>query len=91
MDLSLQECGYSKNFKRRSETDWLKVRLTGRVQTEYQHLPLDPRTSYEGAKEALKKRFEPSSRKPRYQAEFHSRKKRRTEAWANYVQYLRIL
>ena len=71
--------------------DWLKVRLTGREQTAYQHLPQYLHTSYEGAKEALKKRFEPASRKARYQEEFHSRKKRRTEAWADYVEYLRIL
>ena len=74
-----------------AQLDWLKVRLTGRAQTAYQHLPQDSRASYEGAKEALKNRFEPASRKARYQEEFHSWKKKRTEAWADYAEDLRIL
>ena len=74
-----------------AKLDWLKVRPTGRAQTAYQHLPQDSRTSYEGAKEALKNQFEPASRKAQYQEEFHSQKKRRTEAWADYAEDLRIL
>lgn len=70
---------------------WLKVRLTGRAQTAYQHLPRDARTSYEESKKALTNRFEPASRKARYQAEFHSRRKRRSEAWADYAEDLRTL
>ena len=51
----------------------------------------DSHTSYQGTKEALKNRFEPASRKARYQAEFQSRKKKRAEAWADYVEDLKIL
>ena len=42
---------------------WLKVRLTERAQTAFQHFPDDVQKNYEAAKKALKERFEPECRK----------------------------
>lgn len=70
---------------------WLKVRLTERAQLAFQHLPTDTQASYAQAKEALKERFEPESRKDRYKAEFQTRRKKRTEGWADYGEDLRVL
>ena len=55
---------------------WLKVRLTGRAQKAFQHLPEASRATFNLAKAALKMRFEPESRTTRYQAEFQSRRKK---------------
>ena len=70
---------------------WLKVRLTERAQMAFQHLPGDTQADYAAAKAALKERFEPESRKDRYTAEFQSRRKKRTEGWADYSEDLRML
>ena len=42
---------------------WLKVRLTGQAQIAFQCLSPEIRDSYDEGMEALKERFEPSSRK----------------------------
>ncbi len=70
---------------------WLKVRLTGRAQTAFQHLPEETREDYKQASRALKERFEPASRKCRYQAEFQTKRKKKTEGWADYAEELRSL
>ena len=49
-----------------SKLKWLKVRLTARAQIAFQRLPEATRESFD---EALRERFEPTSRKTRYQAE----------------------
>ena len=52
-----------------NQLKWLKVRLVGRAQTAFQRLPDDTRADFKQAVAALKERFEPASRKTRYQAE----------------------
>ena len=54
---------------------WLKVRLTGKAATVLKRLPEATRDSYTGLKEALKKRFEPNSKKKLHMAEFQARQK----------------
>ena len=51
---------------------WMKVRLTGRAQTAFQRFPQEVATDYKRTKEALQERFEPSSRRERYQAQFQT-------------------
>ncbi len=47
---------------------------------------------YQQATAALKERFEPASRKGRYQAgEFQTKRKKKTEGWADYAEDLRSL
>ena len=43
------------------------------------------RNSSGSAEAALKGRFEPESRKTRYQAEFQSRRKKTNEGWADFA------
>lgn len=70
---------------------WLRVRLTGRAQTAWKRLSTEAKSTYEGAKGALRKRFEPDSKRELYAAEFHSRKRRQTESWGDLADDLRIL
>ena len=70
---------------------WLKVRLTGRAQKAFQRLSDTASASYKEAKKALKERFEPASRKGLYQAEFQTRRKRKTEGWAEFAEDLKII
>ena len=42
---------------------WLRVRLTGRAGTVFRRLPEATRGDFKEAKKALKKRFEPDSKK----------------------------
>lgn len=70
---------------------WLKVRLTGRAQTAFQRFSEEIAGDYKKAKEALQERFEPSSRKERYQAQFQTRRKRKEEEWADFAEDLRTL
>ena len=37
---------------------WLKVRLTGRAQASFQHLPEDSRATFDATRKALKEQFE---------------------------------
>ena len=70
---------------------WLRVRLTGRAQKAFHRLPEEAQATYEGATIALQERFEPKSRKTRYQAEFETRRKKRSEGWADFAEDLRSL
>ena len=70
---------------------WLRVRLTGRAQKAFHRFPPESQESYAAATSALKERFEPKSRMTRYQAEFETRRKRRTEGWADLAEDLRSL
>ena len=70
---------------------WIKVRLTGRAQKAFQRLSAEARADYKEAKKALKARFEPESKKTRYQAEFQTRRKKKSENWADFVEDLRVL
>lgn len=70
---------------------WLKVRLTGRAQKAFQCLPEESQATFAAATKALKGRFEPESRKTRYQAEFQARRKKPSEGWADFAEDLQSL
>lgn len=70
---------------------WLRVRLTGRAQKAFQRLPTESKESYQAARDALKERFEPTSRKIRYQVEFQTRRKKKAETWADFADDLKSL
>ena len=70
---------------------WLKVRMISRAQKAVQHLPVEARGDFERATEALRERFEPESKRSRYEAEFQSRRKKKTEGWADFGEDLKTL
>ena len=70
---------------------WLQVRLTGRAATAFRRFPEATRKDYKESKKALKKRFEPESKKELYMAEMQNRKKQRSEDWASLGEDLKIL
>ena len=70
---------------------WMRVRLVGSAQTAYGRLPNTSKASYELLKKALKKRFEPDSKKELYLSEFGTRKRKAGEGWAEYADDLRVL
>ena len=67
---------------------WLKVQLTGRAQTAFQHLSEANRASYVLATTAQKERFEPRTRKHTYKA---TRRKRKGESWADFADDLKSI
>ena len=67
---------------------WLKLRLTGRAQIAFQQAV---QADYDEAIAALKERFEPASRKHRYQAELQTRRRRKDENWADFAEDLKSL
>ena len=70
---------------------WLKVRLTGRAQKAFQRLLAVMQATFDAAKASLTGRFEPTSRKTRYQAEFLARRKMASEGWADLADDLQSL
>ena len=70
---------------------WLPVRLTGKAQVAWRRLSADAKGDYDTAKEALRKRFEPDSKRQRYATEFHSRQRRDDEKWGDFADQLRCL
>ena len=71
--------------------EWLRVRLTGPAQKAFQRLPTESKAFYQAARDALKQRFEPMSRKIGYQVEFQTRPKQKTETWAEFADDLKSL
>ena len=64
---------------------WLRVRLTGKVQTAFKQLPASVREDgYDGLVRGLCNCFEPDSRRELYVAEFHLRRKQKGESWADF-------
>ena len=64
---------------------WLRIRLTGRAQTAYKQLKAEVRGgTYDNIVKALRQRFEPESRRELYAAEFQTRRKKKTESWADF-------
>ena len=57
-----------------AKLQWLRVRLTGKAQTALKRLPEDTRRSYANTLAALKRRFEPDSKRELYIAEFQARR-----------------
>ena len=74
-----------------SELKWLRVRLTGKVLTALRKLPESARSSYAECKTALKKRFDPDSKRELHVAELHTRTRGKTEDWASFGDALRVL
>lgn len=70
---------------------WLTVRLTGKAQTAWRRFSDDTKADYDRAKEALRKRFEPESRRELYAAEFRTRTKQSAESWGELADNLRTL
>ena len=54
-------------------------------------LSTEAKSTYGGAKDALRKRFEPDSKQEMYAAAFHARKRRPSEPWGNLADDLRLL
>lgn len=67
---------------------WLRVRLAGRAQRAVQRV--DTGASFSDTVKALDERFEPQSKRTRYQAEFQTRRKR-AEGWAEFADDLKML
>ena len=74
-----------------AKLQWLRVRLTGKAQTALKRLPEDTRRSYANTLAALKRRFEPDSKRELYIAEFQARRKGKSETWADFAEDLRRL
>ena len=70
---------------------WLKVRLTDRAIKVFRQLPDSARRDYKQAKKALKKRFEPESRKTLYIAELQTRRRRKGKDWAMFGEELKLI
>ena len=80
-------CGWDTDNKLK----WLRVRLTGRAGQTFKRLPDDVRASYDNAKAALKRRFEPESQKTLYQMKLQTRLKQNGESWAEFGEDLKTL
>lgn len=70
---------------------WLEVRMTGKAQNAWKRLNQDAKAQYNTAKEALRKRFEPESRRELYAVEFQTRRRKRDETWEELADSLRLL
>ena len=70
---------------------WLEVRMIGKAQIAWRHISNEAKTHYDSAKAALRKRFEPDSRRELYAVEFQTRKRNRGEAWEELADSLRLL
>ena len=70
---------------------WLRVRLTGKAHVAFDQLTPEAQQSYATAKRALQERFEPESERMLYKAEFDTRKKQKSESWADFSDDLRRL
>lgn len=80
-------CGWNAEKKLK----WLRVRLSGRAGTTFARLPEATRSNYERAKEALKNRFEPESKKTLYQTRLQTRLKKKDEGWMEFGEDLTFL
>ena len=71
--------------------NWLPVRLTGKAQTAWKRLSDEAKGDFQAAMDALRNRFEPSSKRERYAAEFRLRKRKKGEQWGDFTNQLRCL
>ena len=78
------------NWDDTQKLQWLRVRLTGRAQKALHRLQGSTAVTYEATRDALKARFDPESRRTRYQAEFRTGKKA-DEGWVDFADELRSL
>ena len=70
---------------------WLEVRLTGKAHNAWRRLGMEAKAEYSTAIAALRKRFEPDSRREVYMAEFHTRKRNPGERWEELADNIRLL
>ena len=80
-------CGWNAEKKLK----WLHVRLTSRAGTAFARLPESTRNNYEWAKEALKNRFEPESKKTLYQTHLQMQLKKEDKGWMEFGKDLMFL
>ena len=76
---------------REEKLKWLRVRLTGKALTALRKLPESAHCNYAECKTALKKRFDPDSKRELHVAELHTRTRGKTEDWASFGDALRVL
>jgi len=96
-DLSWDEwIGHFESVARVNDWDdatrllWLEVRMTGKAQGAWRRISMEAKVNYATAKAALRKRFEPDSRRDLYVVEFQTRKRNRGEAWEELADSLRL-
>ena len=70
---------------------WLRVRLTGGALTVFKIIPEAKCGNYDYCKKALKKRYEPKSKRKLYVAEFQLRKRNTDEDWATLGDEVKVL
>ena len=78
-------------WKDEEATQWLSVRLVGRAKAAYKRLPEETKQNLDRAKAALRRRFEPESKRTLYAAEFQARCKLPSEDWATFADDLKNL
>ncbi|KAL5505636.1 hypothetical protein EMCRGX_G007100 [Ephydatia muelleri] len=67
---------------------WRQAQLAGRAHTAFKRFAV---TTYSDAVEALRKRFEPESKRELHNVEFQTRCKDKKEGWADFAEDLRTL
>ena len=65
--------------------------MTGKAQNAWRRLTQEARAQYATAKSALRKRFEPDSRRELYAVEFQTRRRQKGESWAELADNLWLL
>jgi len=73
------------------QSQWLSVRLTDKAQTAWRLLSSDVKSDYDLAKTAMKRRFEPESRRELYATEFRTLTRQNNEPWGDIADKLNTL
>ena len=87
-----ESCADVNNWtKDEDRLKWVRVRLVGKAQTAFRRLGEDERTDYSKCVGALKRRFDPDSKRTLKVVELQHRKKEKGEDWASFGDALRLL
>ncbi|KAL5516969.1 hypothetical protein EMCRGX_G002428 [Ephydatia muelleri] len=87
-----ESCADVNNWtKDEDRLKWVRVRLVGKAQTAFRRLGEDDRTDYSKCVGALKRRFDPDSKRTLKVVELQHRKKEKGEDWALFGDALRLL
>ena len=70
---------------------WLEVRLVGKARKAWNRLTTEEKNNYNSAVVALRRRFEPESRRDLYAAKFQTRGRKSNESWGELADNLRSL